>query len=509
MAVLGRNALTTVVALGVLSGMSACRGRGAASAPVESRAADRLSRAAETLRQPLEIEGQPPETWPLGERMRLFSVPGVSVAVIENGRLATARAWGVTVTGGGDPVTTETMFQAGSLSKPVTALLALALVGDGVLDLDRPVNGFLRSWKVPDNEFTRATPVTLRHILTHQAGLTRFGYIVPRSEGAVPGMAELLGGEKRNWPAVTVDFEPGTRHAYSNPGFCVLQLALEDVSGRTLHDLATVRLFAPLGMRHSTFDEPLAPRVLEAAAAGHHRRRAEDGSGSEPVMVAGRAEMAPGAAGGLWSTPSDLARAVEEVLRARSGESRRILTAELANAFVTAQTPGEGLGIHLEGAGPALRARHGGGMTGFVADLVFYPGAGLGAVVMSNSDGGGFLNEELLAGIAHAFRWPGYPVRRRLAKAAPEGLGELVGVYGLESFPESTFTVRLENDVPTGQVGRHPPFELAATTEPDLFVLPRQSLEVVFGRSRDGRVETVTLRRAGQTGNRYRRVGSR
>lgn len=469
----------------------------------------RLARVADSLQRPLVIEGQPIETWHIEERMRQFSVPGVSVAIVDEGRLAAADAWGVTVAGGDEPVTTQTMFQAGSVSKPVAAILALALVGDGVLRLDQPVNEVLQSWKIPDNEFTEAVPVTLRHVITHQAGFTPFSYLIRRADGDVPSMAELLRGGIHDWPVVEVEFEPGSRHAYSNAGYCVLQLILEDSSGLDLHELAASRVFESLGMNRSTFNEPLSPQLLATAASGHRRHRADKVSKAGPVPVEGKAEIAPGATGGLWSTPTDLAHLAVEVMRAYRGESDRLVPQDLAVEFLTAQVENEGLGIYLEGAGPTLRAGHSGGMIGFVAQLVFYPNVGKGAVLMANSEGGRWLNKELMAAIAHEFEWPGYPVRRSLGSATPEQLRELVGVYSLDASPKTTFTVKLQDGAAIGQINQYPPFELSPTTDADLYVLPRESLEILFRRGEDGNIAKVSLRRAGDAGNSYsRRPGS-
>jgi CubicO group peptidase (beta-lactamase class C family) len=142
----------------------------------------RIQRVTRSLQQQLVIEGRTIETTTLEERMDQLGVPAVSVAVIDDGELSWAGAWGVVEAGGEQKVTTDTIFQAGSVSKPVAALLALALVGEGKLALGQPVNDVLKSWKVPDNEFTREQPVTLFHVLTHQAGFTPFAYGIPRSE---------------------------------------------------------------------------------------------------------------------------------------------------------------------------------------------------------------------------------------------------------------------------------------------------------------------------------------
>ena len=226
---------------------------------------------------------------------------------------------------------------------------------------------------------------------------------------------------------------------------------------------------------------------------------------SKPVPVEGKAEIAPGATGGLWSTPSDVARLAVEVMRAYRGEGERLITHDLAGQFLTPQVENEGLGIYLEGVGPTLRAEHKGGMVGFVAQLVFYPNAGKGAVIMANSEGGRWLNQELIAAIADEFEWPDYPVRRRLGTATPEQLRELVGVYSLDASPNTTFTVKLEAGAAIGQINQYPPFELSPTTDTDLFVLPRESLEIFFQRSKDGTISKVTLRRAGDSGNSYSR----
>ena len=506
MTMIRSDVLSTTSLLAGLALMTACVGP---TPTGNDSTEDRLARAAKNLQQPLVIEGQAAETWPLEERMRQFSVPGVSVAVIDDYQVTAAGAWGVITAGGDEPVTTETIFQAGSVSKPVTALLTLTLVGDGELQLDQPINEVLQSWKVPDNEFTEAAPVTLRHVMTHQAGFTPFGYLIRRSDGSVPGMAELLRGGIRDWPVVAVEFVPGSKHAYSNAGYCVLQLVLEDTSNLSLHELSVQRIFGPLGMDDSTFNEPLSPELLATAASGHQRKRNGEDSERSPMPVQGKAEIAPGATGGLWSTPSDLAHLTVEVMRAARGESDRLLTPPLAREFLSRQVANEGLGIYLEGDGATLRASHGGGMTGFIAKIVFYPNVGKGAVVMASSDGGRWLNQELIAAIANEYEWPGYPVRRSLSTATAEQLNELVGVYSLDASPKTTFTVRLEDGMPIGQINQYPPFELKPTTEADLYVLPRESLEILFRRSEDDMISKVTLRRAGDAGNSYtRRTGS-
>ena len=118
--------------------------------------------------------------------MKGLKVPGLGVAVVHDFRVDWARGYGVRNAQTGEPVTDTTRFQWASVTKPVTAVVALRLVQDGVLDLDRNVNDYLKSWKVPDNEFTREEKVTLRRLLSHDAGVTVPGFRGYEQNEAVP-----------------------------------------------------------------------------------------------------------------------------------------------------------------------------------------------------------------------------------------------------------------------------------------------------------------------------------
>ena len=142
---------------------TACARSGAPSASTDDA---RIERVLSRLEPSLAIEGEPAVHWTLAERMEHYHVPGVSIAVIDSGRIVWARGFGLREAGGSDSVDTETVFQAGSISKPTFALAVMRLVQDGRLDLDEDVNAKLRSWRVPDNRFTARDQVTLRRILS-------------------------------------------------------------------------------------------------------------------------------------------------------------------------------------------------------------------------------------------------------------------------------------------------------------------------------------------------------
>jgi CubicO group peptidase (beta-lactamase class C family) len=148
------------------------------------------------------FKGEPRQLRTLADRMKALHVPGVSIAVIRGGKLEWARGFGV-VSIGGPPVTSDTLFQAASISKPVSALAVLYLVQAGKLDLDADVNQYLKTWKVPANDFTAQAKVTLRGLLSHSAGVTVHGFRGYAAGVPLPTLVQVLDGEPpANSPAI-------------------------------------------------------------------------------------------------------------------------------------------------------------------------------------------------------------------------------------------------------------------------------------------------------------------
>src|SRR5262249_35327693 len=153
---------------------------------------ERIKRVETGLLPVVVIKGAPPTGTTLAERLEHYKIPGVSIAVVNDGRVEWARAYGLKDATTKEPVTTETLFQAGSISKPVAALAALKLVEQGKLSLDEDVNAKLVSWKLPENEFTKDQKVTLRRLLTHNAGLTVHGFPGYAADAPVPTLVQVL-----------------------------------------------------------------------------------------------------------------------------------------------------------------------------------------------------------------------------------------------------------------------------------------------------------------------------
>lgn len=337
----------------------------------------------------------------IAARLARYRVPGVSVAVINAGVVEWARGYGVQEAGGGVRVTQETVFQAASVSKSVTAMAALRLVQDGRASLDEDVNQRLTSWKLPASPHTRSRPVTLRGLLSHSAGIGVHGFGGYASNATLPSPHEVLDGRgaARSLP-IRCEAPPGQRSAYSGGGYVIAQQLISDVTGEPFADSMEDLVLTPLGMTHSTFDQPLPAAFWPHAAAGH---------GADGVEIPGRWRVYPElAAAGLWTTPSDLARVVIEIQTAFTGHQGRVLGQPIAAQMLTHQLPPAtaGLGVFVTGRGQGMRFGHNGLNAGYRALIAGVAHTGQGAVIMSNGDGGDRLDEELMRLIAAEYRWP-------------------------------------------------------------------------------------------------------
>jgi CubicO group peptidase (beta-lactamase class C family) len=193
-------------------------------------------------------------------RMAHDHIPGLSIACIHNGAVGT-RAFGVARIGG-EPVTPETLFQASSISMPVTAVAVLRLVEQGKLNLDIDVSQYLRSWKVPANRFTEQKKVTLRELLSHTAGATVHGIAGYAAGEKLPTLVQVLNGESpANSAPVTIDFVPGTKFRYAGGNYVIIQQVLIDATGEPFPDLMQELVLQPLHMVHSTFQLPIPQKM--------------------------------------------------------------------------------------------------------------------------------------------------------------------------------------------------------------------------------------------------------
>ena len=364
--------------------------------------AARLARV-ESQVPPVEIKGEPPIGLTIEQWMDTFKVPGLSLAVFDQNEIVWAKTYGVKEARGSDPVRLETLFQAGSISKPVAAMAALHFVEAGKWTLDENVNDRLLSWKVPENEFTKEQKVTLRRLLSHTAGTTVHGFPGYAVTAHVPTLVQVLNGEKpANTAPVRVDIVPGTKERYSGGGTTIVQLMMIDQLKMPFPQIMMETVLRPLGLQHSTYEQPLPPARAAMAATGTY---------ADGTSVRGRWHIYPEmAAAGLWSTASDLARIAIEVSKANAGTSARVLSQAMTRQMLTEQKPGVGLGY---GLGPGKgQYRHNGADEGFQAYLTAFADSGSGVVIMANSDNGSMIFDRIAASVAKEYKWTSFAARQ-------------------------------------------------------------------------------------------------
>jgi CubicO group peptidase (beta-lactamase class C family) len=387
-------------------------------------APERIDQIVANLQPPVRIEGRPATSHTLVEEMAAHHVPSVSIVVVDHGHVLWARAYGLADVAGHRPATTRTRYQAGSISKPVAASGALRLVEQGRLALDVPANDQLKSWRIPDNDFTKGHPVTLRHLLTHTAGLTVHGFPGYAAGTPAPSVVQVLDGKPPASTApVVVTSQPGAAWAYSGGGFTIAQLMMTDATGMRFPDVMRDEVLGPLDMSDSTYEQPLPTALTPSAATGYQR-------GGAPVE--GRFHTYPEmAAAGLWTTPTDLAKWAIGLSRAYTGASTKLMSHASAKAMLTPGLGHWGLGVEVGGAGNDLWFRHGGDDAGFNANLIAWPNRGRVLVAMTNSDDGIVVATELMQAVAREYGWKGFePTQVHVVALTEAQLKEITGSFG-------------------------------------------------------------------------------
>lgn len=461
---------------------------GAESPPAAVASHDTQSRIAAVescLPDAVVVNGRKRNCETLAQRMRAWHVHGVSIVVIHNGAIDWAKGYGVSGENG-EAVTTQTLFQAGSISKPVAAMAALRLVEQHKLSLDTDVNSMLRRWKLPASPLAPGAVVTLRELLSHTSGLGVHGFPGYSVGKPVPSVAQVLNGAPpANTEAVRLESVPGSQWNYSGGGYTVMQLLMEDVTHQPFAQLLRDTVIAPLDMRHSTYEQPLPASMRGNVATPYD----VDGH-----PIPGGAHTYPEmAAAGLWTTPSDLALYVEDLQRSIKGNGR-VLDQDMARQMLTAGKGKWGLGLGIGGSPAAPYFQHFGVNEGFESLMFGYRDQGEGAVIMTNAAGGAELARDVLRSIAVAYAWPDYaPVKRDAITLPPSVLAHYVGTYRVDS--ELDIRITLEGDQLMSQLtGQHalPLFPASRST-----FFSRTNSEFEFLPDSREQIEEVVFRQGG------------
>jgi len=376
--------------------------------------------------------GDAEERYSLDQRMADYDVPGVAVAIIDDGQVVLASGFGVRQSGTTDPVDDDTVFSAGSVSKVATASLVLRLVNAGALDLDAPIATQLESWSLPDHPEFDETRITLRTILSHTSGFNMHGFRDFQPGDDLPSTIDTLEGRS---PAVndplTLLFEPGSEYKYSGGGYTLAQQIVDDVDPTADFDtIANTHLLAPLGMTRSTFTNPLPPDHGNIAMA-HNR------DGTPVALPRGYEAFPERAASGLWTSASDLANLVAALL-ASYRDDDGFLPRSLAQDMMTPVSPSEhGLGPRIEGRDDVLLFHHGGVNSSYHAWIEGHLATGDGLVILTNGANGNGLITEIRNGVSDAMNWEiNEPIRVPEIVLSAEQLLDYTGWYRVDTdFP--------------------------------------------------------------------------
>lgn len=365
----------------------------------ESIEVDKTAEVESNLIPSIYIEGD--STWTIEERMEHYGVPGVSLAVIHDGKIAWTKTYGVMDRDTQEPVTGQTLFQAGSISKPVASYGALRMVEQGKIELEEDINTYLTSWKIPDNDFTSEKKVTLKNLVSHSAGMTVHGFLGYSPDLPVPSLVQVLNGEEpANSPAIYVNKVPEESYRYSGGGYTVMQQMVIDQEGKPYPEVMEELVLGPLQMTNSTYEQPLPSEKLTYAATGY----LPDGS-----MTRGKRHTYPEmAAAGLWTTAEDLAKFAVNIQGSIKAENNKVLSHEMTKLMLTPFVEEyTGLGVFLTNRGDEVYFGHGGWDEGFSSELMAHKDKGYGVVVLTNSNHPDFISE-LIRSVALTYNWDNY-----------------------------------------------------------------------------------------------------
>lgn len=344
-------------------------------------------------------------TWSIAESMAKYGIPGASIAVIHEGKVAWAKGYGVMDKESKAPVTSQTLFQVATIGMPLTAYGALSLVDQNKVTLNEDINSYLRSWQLPESEFTKEKKVTIKNLLSHSAGINVHAFSGYSSHEPVPTLLEILNGTppaKSN--PVIVDKPLNESLWISAGGYTIIQQMLMDVEGKNFPELMDELVLQPFGMNNSSFSQSLHTEQIKNAATGYLR------DGSE---VRGKTHIYPElASNGLWTTAEDLAKFIIHIQQNLQDDNlNKGLSKDLVELMLTPQSSNQygqyGLGFSIYDKKDETYFEHHGWSTGFYSRFAAHRDNDYGVVVLTNTPQPGFVFE-VFRSVARAYEWDNY-----------------------------------------------------------------------------------------------------
>jgi len=439
----------------------------------------RITKVVNNLRGWVQIENEPLK-WTLTDRMKFYHVNGVSIAVIKDHKIEWARGYGWADSAAKRPVTTATLFQAGSISKSLNAVGILKLVQEGKLSLDSNINDYLKSWKFPYDSLSKGKKITLSNLLSHTAGLNVHGFLGYAKGDTIPTLVQVLNGEKpANSKAVRSMFEPSLKYEYSGGGIEISQLIAQDITGQPYDVYMWQNVLKPMDLIHSFYTQPPPAEKLSLLATGYYN------DGKE---VKGGYHIYPEqAAAGLWTNPTDLAHYVIETQLSLQGKSNKVLSQKMTKRMLTPYIDSSAaLGVFITKEGSEKYFSHGGTDEGFVSQYYGSIDNGNGVVIMANTYNTRIF-DEIINSIASVYNWKGFyaPKIKKVVTVSSEILKSYVGKYKLNN---RTLIVTLENKNLMIRFNEKEKYKAWFTSNSDFFMIAAINAEQNFTRDSENKV---------------------
>ncbi|AVJ57045.1 hypothetical protein C5610_12580 [Idiomarina sp. OT37-5b] len=378
------------------------------------------------------------KTTSIAEVMLSDNIAGVSMAFIDNGKIAWRRTYGYAELSKLSPVTSQTVFAGASLSKPLTAVTAMQLVDAGKVSLDEDINNYLTSWQLPDNKFINTQPVTLRQLIGHRAGISNY-VPAPYAVGEkVPTVTQMLKGESPyNGPGITLFSKPGEQYHYSNPGYTIIQQLIEDVTKTSFEAAVQNRVFEPLDMESSSFRQPIPASLKVRRATGY----------TEDVAPYPYQLFPFKGAGGVWTTPTDLATFTMALIDDYHSAQGQLVSQQIAREMFTRDPIRLGFKKHYVDGSNDIIFDHWGSIPGFTSYMVGSVQNKQALVIMTNSDSGFNLMAAIARTVAQQYGWE--PIKPKVYQRYDidsKLLPKLAGTFGKPAGNEAQHTFAVNND---------------------------------------------------------------
>jgi CubicO group peptidase (beta-lactamase class C family) len=380
------------------------------------------------------------------KRMKETAIQGLSIAVIRDYKIEWAKGYGWADTDEKRKVTTDTRFQAASISKSINSMGVLKLVEMGKMDPEVDINNYLTGWKFPYDSLSNNKKISVYNLLSHTAGLAIHGFPGYEKTDTLPTLQQVLDGKRpANTKAVRSLYEPGKKFEYSGGGITISQLILTSVTHSNYADWMQKNVLEPLGMTNSSYQQP--PTATVNLATGYY----ENGK-----PVTGKYHIYPEqAAAGLWTTPTDLAKYIIECQLALEGRSKKVLSQDMMKKRLTPYIDSNAaLGVFIENKNGQLYFTHNGGNEAFLCTSYGSMQGGNGVVIMINGENFSVINE-LLNSVAMVYDWKGFykPTFKKIVTVPKDTLQQLVGNFLLE---KDTLTISFCGDNLCLQQNRQP-----------------------------------------------------